>query len=33
MLISEAVMRKASLIAMMCWDMRCEMRVRFAIPI
>ena len=26
-------MVRQSGIAMMCWDMRCEMRVRFAIPI
>ena len=30
---SEAIMGKASFNCMMCCDMRCEMRVRFALPI
>ena len=29
----EAIMGKASFNCMMCCDMRCEMRVRFALPI
>ena len=29
----EAVMRKANFNCMMCCDMRCEMRVCFALPI
>ena len=29
----EAIMGKASFNCMMCWLMRCEMRVRFALPI
>ena len=29
----EAIMRKGSFRHMMCCDMRCEMRVRFALPI
>lgn len=29
----EAVMRKARFSAVMCWDMRCGMRVCFAVPI
>lgn len=30
---SEAIMRRASFNCMMCCDMRCEMRVCFALPI
>ena len=30
---SEASMRRASFNCMMCCDMRCEMRMRFAAPI
>ena len=29
----EAVMRKANFNRMMCCDMRCEMRMRFALPV